>query len=1274
MLNFFDYHAYPGPFMNVPPSIFRKYAPAVVIQGKVESFPKAGSVLLVTLLSVSLLLVVVLTLVVTVRMELRNVTLAQDDLMARGNARLGADLAVARLQELLGPDQRVSATGDLFRADLATSSNPTNLYQSSLTSQPGKRFWTGAWDSTAYDERDAAAKGFLGWLVSGEADEVERVGQAVEASDMVPLVGLGTVSEPLQQVWVAPREIENAAGTKTGEFAFWVGDEGVKARFNLEDAHRDAATREERQQRLQSAQRHAAEMIHLTVNPGTNQTQSLAEAGLYPENSPEFRARRERLLLMDQLPLLGWDLNSRDDYAALRGERFHDLSLTSRGVFSNTRDGGLMRDLSLAFEMDLDDFLAHDFFGSGSPLSEPMPYWPGAASVRPPLVPVFSLEGQDLRDALGGDFPENSPATGQNPHRTVAPAVRGAPWQLLRNYYRLYKRNDPDRARYGFSSQTENFRDLGGRRYYNARSAWPDANMYRIGRRYGQDVNAWTNAEDYGPSGTNYSEAFPLGRAVYPGISPVITRMQLVFSVRTHPVAGSPGYYRADLYIDPIVTIMNPYDVPIRTGPAVGQSLDISLELLDMFFRMRLNGRASEDAEFEEILRDASNSLGTPSALHYNRERDEAFRIRLNMGTELRMEPGEVVVFSGSSGNPVPYNRTASGGDSPSGVDLELAPGISAYLPEESGIHLPDAFRKLIDWFTEPGAPGRDPRHEDRGTVRELMAGDDVEFRVRESRYRIRITGGANRYGSAGGQIPFFESMDGPLHNFRTSFPQPIEVDLPGIRLEKRPFGIMDWYVKPADDERPFFMDHYNLRAATTEQGREGGFHTKLYPGGLVEDMGNITGQTSTNLNPPGAWLNYQGRNAYWGPSRGNAGRTRVPIFSLPGLPLQSLGAFQNLMLQPMGDDPGLIFGNSRAPLFGVPGQKVALQEMEDHSFWGVSKLPGQGGRQPARRLSQTLTRPDWSYLYNEALWDGFFFSTAGDPSEFNAFLNDSVPLPNGTLSPWRKETAASLLFDTAGIRPHAPERAAAHLIREGAFNVNATSVEAWRAMLSSTRGLSLDVEGSGTLRSLDGTVFSRSLLPEDTQNQVWSGFRHLTDGQINTLAEQIVREVRIRGPFLNLSDFVNRRLAPANDDTLRAGALQAAIDASNLNGNGFTRTLRTAGLAATANYTSWMRDNIGDHLDHPILAGLPGYLTQADVLTVIGPMLSARSDTFTVRAFGEHGGARAWCELTVQRVPEYLEEGVAPWVRPEDAGAVNQTFGRRFMITSFRWLGEDEV
>ena len=56
-----------------------------------------------------------------------------------------------------------------------------------------------------------------------------------------------------------------------------------------------------------------------------------------------------------------------------------------------------------------------------------------------------------------------------------------------------------------------------------------------------------------------------------------------------------------------------------------------------------------------------------------------------------------------------------------------------------------------------------------------------------------------------------------------------------------------------------------------------------------------------------------------------------------------------------------------------------------------------------------------------------------------------------------------------------------------------------------------------------------------------WSGVRFLDDNQLRKLAEECVKQVKLRGPFLNFSEFINRRLS--KDELGLMGALQSAID-----------------------------------------------------------------------------------------------------------------------------------
>ena len=96
---------------------------------------------------------------------------------------------------------------------------------------------------------------------------------------------------------------------------------------------------------------------------------------------------------------------------------------------------------------------------------------------------------------------------------------------------------------------------------------------------------------------------------------------------------------------------------------------------------------------------------------------------------------------------------------------------------------------------------------------------------------------------------------------------------------------------------------------------------------------------------------------------------------------------------------------------------------------------------------------------------------------------------------------------------------------------------------------------------------------------------------------------------------------------------------------------------------------------------GAPGALRQGDFLQAVGSFINVRSDTFRIRAYGEKRtgtvvNAQAWCEVIVQRVPQFVDpsnlpEANVPALVPT---SVNAIFGRRFVIKSFRWLTPSEI
>ncbi|HTO02150.1 MAG TPA: hypothetical protein VL069_00545, partial [Opitutus sp.] len=80
----------------------------------------------------------------------------------------------------------------------------------------------------------------------------------------------------------------------------------------------------------------------------------------------------------------------------------------------------------------------------------------------------------------------------------------------------------------------------------------------------------------------------------------------------------------------------------------------------------------------------------------------------------------------------------------------------------------------------------------------------------------------------------------------------------------------------------------------------------------------------------------------------------------------------------------------------------------------------------------------------------------------------------------------------------------------------------------------------------------------------------------------------------------------------------------------------------------------------------LPAAITPEDFITAVGGILTVRSDTFRIRAYGEAldpfddtvVNAAAYCEAILQRTPEAAPNGM----------------GRQFVVLNFRWLGPDDI
>lgn len=455
----------------------------------------------------------------------------------------------------------------------------------------------------------------------------------------------------------------------------------------------------------------------------------------------------------------------------------------------------------------------------------------------------------------------------------------------------------------------------------------------------------------------------------------------------------------------------------------------------------------------------------------------------------------------------------------------------------------------------------------------------------------------------------------------------------------------------------------------------------------------------------------------YMGNSYTPSGQRFVADREIPQVPLSSLAQLQNFPLVSMEAhhwsgylQQNHAIGNSYASP-GIPSNKIRNNGWPFYlDGWLLSQGGLVDGTKPYTGSWTNAPNIDRSYAANHLLWDDYYFSSmAPQTSTFyqkfgssrtlkvvvDQFYDETKALPNAAYVPYlagmtAKQVSDSLVTSGSEPLPTAYQKSAAYLMADGGFNINSTSVPAWTIMLASAhlkRPVIMDSAGTGipAAQSKGNFIVSRFAMPigdtagqSSTEDTRWRGFRELTADEIRQLAESIVRQVKKRGPFRSLGEFINRRLASDSDETALYGALQAALEDPkvDINKDYRNQTITDADIAGT-NY-AFKQAALGSRYQ-----GTPAYISQADILQPIAPILNARSDTFVIRSYGEALSpdgktvlAKAWCEAVVQRVPDYLNPTDKPETPMTSASLLpeNKIFGRRFILKGFRWLSANEI
>lgn len=771
-------------------------------------------------------------------------------------------------------------------------------------------------------------------------------------------------------------------------------------------------------------------------------------------------------------------------------------------------------------------------------------------------------------------------------------------------------------------------------------------------------------------------------------LMPAVAKVQMQFSLVAKDAHGNWGggtdkdvntaadNYMVYMIYSPIVTLYNPYNTPISFD-----ELRIDFKDLPIGFRFYRNGQpqTTKLAHFNQLYVYHDTDTKVPKTFGINLR--SAFTV--GKAAPVVMEPGENLVFGESVSGESTWN---TGGmfdwQDDLTTNIPLAPG---YPSQGVGF--------WVDWLTPDEMI---TSFDDKMGIYTLKLSDtvDVEFAPLPSEasgnrlsIELNLVQGSRKLRSGSLDLDY-----GDVNQLTSALSKDPATSFPA-RLQRAYTG-NEIYESPSTKLKDFsrakafaLFSYYGKTTLESDSAAkpwlQGGQSTSLVGIDLTkEKMGIHPSEVALKRVAPGFRfpIDAQNRGKFFTGHSENTGTRIAPQYEIPMLPLQSLAQFRHAGLANQGFLPGATYtaGESFAtPMLG--SSSVAAAGTKDYKLL------------------------DHTWFANNALWDHYFFSTLspyegplmgskGLKQVATGFLENGESLLNPRIIPAGSKPGPEVverLSTAEGFR-----ESASHLMIDGAFNVNSTSVQAWKAFLASTNKEDVDFfhvsDGSAAGRA--GQVeeaahpFSRmrrangpaveSFNAIEGRHGRWTGMRTLTDAEINVLATNIVEEIKQRGPFLSLAEFVNRKPGSDKEQALK-GALQAAIDR--------TDSINSRFSLDSINYTAAQAAADGhafpEALEGQSAAGAPGYLTQGDILSSLGSVIAVRSDTFRIRSYGEAVDpankviARAWCEAVVQRVPDFVDPSDQPQVAIESLTKnANKLFGRRFEVTGFRWLSPEEV
>ncbi len=1130
---------------------------------------------------------------------------------ARANARMALMLAIGQLQKHTGPDQRITMAGDQL-----SSGGKGDESSASET----RRHWTGVYNSWATTSSTApgAARptpAFRSWLVSGDINDLKRVDAAKGSSDQdaVQLVAEGTMGKGSGSEGFVNVPALRLKSTTTSASS---GDSGPRVAWWVGDQGLKAALATPAVPVDNSM---AATRAGLQAAP--RNAVELAKAGSeYPfDGLKEDDPGKPRVTDWQQAAFLA-------DSPQAPQKLFHDLASTSTGLLTNVRLGGFRKDLSMQLERS-------------SAVAN--------ATMNVTRMPALYKVGSGVNTENGINFLE------------------------LWDYYNLYKE----------------LKTVGTAKYTTGGGNIPSGAPYL---QVDASAEACKTDDEF-----FYKQ-------------PTIISYQMVLSLGSQTNAS--GQTTLTVVADPIITMWNPLDVPVVIPTSSFMSIKYWQIPYDIM--VKLDGGSWQKCPLIQSL--SSGDGNFVSLIAGNQQ-------------QLVFKPGEVIKISQNGGMNTAGNLSL-GNDAHKllgTAGFNLGNGIIYQLKTAEGAAIPITASTKIVYEVRPN--GYTAGQSSTGLVPQGYSTHSRHFSVTHHEVYVGEDRGSNSLGYGGMFI------DWDFGNKRLGFNEDRGQTQPGVNgtkttgrffakdkpnvfksvLEKDGRTLTGGQLSGANGKAPIVIFSYNAKTeAGTDPAARTRFLSRLNPKADFVDFFDLSQEEldawpyEYTVDPLTSWKNRSletagGGNGYFGGGmNAQLGKSFVITHSVPREPIVSLAALQHSfangfeMIRPKY---GYAILNSREP--ALPQISHAIGNSVAPAMIPAAKTDGAmsgGGRLLA----------DHSYLANQALWDDWFFSGITPQSlktyskqraqkvVAEEFLTGSGTLPVARYMPDTSgvdvQKTLAQLFSGANPTDLGTKLTASMIRVDGLFNVNSTSVEAWKALLGSVRGRAVVVHGPSGGDSLTGgsnketpvaglltpqNVLAKSGTTDFTESAQWVGRRTLSDDEIDQLARAIVKQVRLRGPFISLADFINRR--PGSDkDLARAGAIQAALDSKEVKINdGFNDGDRAVATTVSGRF------KFPEAEQGPSGFGMPGIVKQGDILTPIAPVLSARSDSFIVRSYGEcvdKDGkvlARAWCEAVVERSKEFVDGSEKPELAiAELKSDTNKNFGRRYKVASFRWLHPEEV